>query len=45
MERANAGEEFVVTRRGKPYVRLVPAVAQLPDMTSAPANGAKTRHG
>ncbi len=25
MERAKAGEEFLVTRRGKPYVRLVPA--------------------
>jgi prevent-host-death family protein len=25
MERASAGEEFLVTRRGKPYVRLVPA--------------------
>jgi prevent-host-death family protein len=24
MERAAAGEEFLVTRRGKPYVRLVP---------------------
>ena len=30
MERAAAGEEFFVTRRGKPYVRLVPAHAQLP---------------
>jgi prevent-host-death family protein len=27
MERAAAGEEFLVTRRGKPYVRLVPAKA------------------
>jgi prevent-host-death family protein len=25
MERANAGERFLVTRRGKPYVRLIPA--------------------
>ena len=25
MERAAAGEEFLVTRRGKPYVRLIPA--------------------
>jgi prevent-host-death family protein len=25
MERAQAGEEFLVTRRGKPYVRLTPA--------------------
>jgi antitoxin (DNA-binding transcriptional repressor) of toxin-antitoxin stability system len=27
MERTIAGEEFVVTRRGKPCVRLVPAHA------------------
>jgi prevent-host-death family protein len=25
MERARAGERFLVTRRGKPYVRLIPA--------------------
>jgi antitoxin (DNA-binding transcriptional repressor) of toxin-antitoxin stability system len=25
MERAAGGEQFFVTRRGKPYVRLVPA--------------------
>jgi prevent-host-death family protein len=30
MERAAAGERFLVTRRGKPCVRLVPAHAQLP---------------
>ena len=30
MERAAAGEQFLVTRRGKPCVRLVPANAQLP---------------
>jgi len=29
MERAAAGEEFFVTRRGKPYVRLLPARGQL----------------
>jgi prevent-host-death family protein len=29
MERSAAGEEFLVTRRGKPYVRLVPARDQL----------------
>ena len=29
MERAAAGEEFLVTRRGKPYVRLLPARKQL----------------
>jgi prevent-host-death family protein len=27
MERAAAGEEFLVTRRGKPKVRLVPAIS------------------
>ncbi len=37
MERAAAGEEFFVTRRAKPYVRLVPARAQL-DLETAPAN-------
>ena len=29
MERAAGGEEFFVTRRGKPYVRLLPAQEQL----------------
>jgi prevent-host-death family protein len=29
-ERAAAGEEFLVTRRGKPYVRLSPAQPSLP---------------
>ena len=29
MERTVAGEEFIVTRRGKPCVRLVPAHPQL----------------
>jgi len=29
-ERAAAGEEFLITRRGKPYVRLTPAQPQLP---------------
>jgi prevent-host-death family protein len=29
MERAAAGEEFLVERRGKPYVRLVPAAPPL----------------
>jgi prevent-host-death family protein len=28
-ERAAAGEEFLITRRGKPYVRLAPAHPQL----------------
>jgi prevent-host-death family protein len=30
MERAAAGEEVLVTRRGKPVVRLSPAQAPLP---------------
>jgi prevent-host-death family protein len=30
MERAAAGEEFLVRRRGRPYVRLTPAAPQLP---------------
>jgi prevent-host-death family protein len=30
MERAAAGEEVAVTRRGKPFVRLMPASGQLP---------------
>jgi prevent-host-death family protein len=29
MERAAAGDRFLVTRRGKPYVRLIPTVEQL----------------
>ena len=29
-ERAAAGEEFLITRRGKPYVRLSPAQPVLP---------------
>jgi prevent-host-death family protein len=29
-ERAAAGEEFLITRRGKPYVRLTPAQPSLP---------------
>jgi prevent-host-death family protein len=36
MERAAAGEEILVTRRGKPTVRLTPAFPQqkLPDAAS-----------
>ena len=30
MERTVAGEEFLVARRGKPCVRLVPANTELP---------------
>jgi antitoxin (DNA-binding transcriptional repressor) of toxin-antitoxin stability system len=29
MERAAAGESFLVTRRGKPYARLTPPFEQL----------------
>jgi len=29
MERAAAGESFLITRRGKPYARLSPAAEQL----------------
>jgi prevent-host-death family protein len=39
MERAAAGEEFFVTRRGKPYVRLLPAREQL-DLNAEAHNGA-----
>jgi antitoxin (DNA-binding transcriptional repressor) of toxin-antitoxin stability system len=38
MECATAGEEFLVTRRGKPYVRLLPASDQLA-IESAEGNG------
>jgi prevent-host-death family protein len=38
MERAAAGEEFFVTRRGKPYVRLLPARDQL-DLDASASNG------
>jgi prevent-host-death family protein len=38
MERAAAGEEFFVTRRGKPYVRLVPAQDRL-ELDAAGNNG------
>jgi len=38
MGRATAGEEFLVTRRGKPYVRLIPAQDQL-SLHGDPRNG------
>jgi prevent-host-death family protein len=38
MERAAAGEEFFVTRRGKPYVRLLPARDRL-ELNPAGQNG------
>ena len=47
MERSASGEEFLVTRRGKPYVRLVPARDQLalnpPDSNGGP-EGPPLRH-
>jgi prevent-host-death family protein len=33
MERAAAGEEFLITRRGKPRVRLTPAAPHQPELT------------
>jgi prevent-host-death family protein len=36
MERASGGESFRVTRRGKPYVRLVPGAERLPIAPSEP---------
>jgi antitoxin (DNA-binding transcriptional repressor) of toxin-antitoxin stability system len=36
MERASAGESFQVTRRGKPYVRLIPGAERLPLAPSQP---------
>jgi prevent-host-death family protein len=35
MERAKAGEQFMVTRRGKPYVRLVPVAPPALDQLTA----------
>jgi prevent-host-death family protein len=37
-QRAAAGHEILVTRRGKPYVRLVPAREQLA-LKPSPRNG------
>ena len=38
MDRAAAGEEIVVTRRGKPHVRLSPATALLGGSSAPPAS-------
>jgi antitoxin (DNA-binding transcriptional repressor) of toxin-antitoxin stability system len=38
MQRAHAGERFLVTRRGKPYVRLTPAFDQ-PELASTEDEG------
>ena len=35
MERAAAGEEFIVTRRGRPYARLTPPPGFQPGLDSA----------
>jgi prevent-host-death family protein len=32
MERAAAGEEILITRRGRPYARLGPVQARLPQL-------------
>jgi antitoxin (DNA-binding transcriptional repressor) of toxin-antitoxin stability system len=42
MERSAGGEEFLVTRRGKPYVRLLPARERL-DLEVASPNGAPAK--
>ncbi len=39
MQRAHAGERFLVTRRGKPYVRLIPATDQPPLAPAEDAGG------
>jgi prevent-host-death family protein len=39
MERSAAGEQFLVTRRGKPYVRLLPATDQLALHSGGPSSG------
>ena len=35
MERAAAGESFLITRRGKPFARLVPPADPLPLVDAA----------
>jgi antitoxin (DNA-binding transcriptional repressor) of toxin-antitoxin stability system len=37
MERAAAGESFLITRRGKPYARLSPPYEQLTEPAPRPA--------
>jgi prevent-host-death family protein len=36
MERAAAGESFLITRRGRPYARLSPPYEQLLEPTAPP---------
>ncbi|HEY6779627.1 MAG TPA: type II toxin-antitoxin system prevent-host-death family antitoxin, partial [Thermoleophilaceae bacterium] len=43
LERAAAGQTVNVSRRGRPYVRLGPAMPQTPDRVSACDADAKTR--
>jgi prevent-host-death family protein len=40
MERAAAGETFMITRRGRPYARLIPPYEQL---TEPPDEGERPR--
>jgi antitoxin (DNA-binding transcriptional repressor) of toxin-antitoxin stability system len=44
MQRATAGERFLVTRRGQPSVRLIPAVDQL-DLKGGEIEAAQPRRG
>jgi antitoxin (DNA-binding transcriptional repressor) of toxin-antitoxin stability system len=37
MERAAGGEEFLITKRGRPYARLSPPFEQLLEPPPAPA--------
>jgi len=39
MQRAARGEEILVTRRGKPYVRIVPATPERPASGRYPLRG------
>ena len=43
MARAARGEEVVITRRGKPYVRIVPAAQQASSTASYPLRGSVRR--
>lgn len=43
MERAARGEEVLVTRRGKPYVRIVSAASGLRAPGAYPLRGTKVR--
>jgi antitoxin (DNA-binding transcriptional repressor) of toxin-antitoxin stability system len=43
MDRVAAGEEVLVTRRGKPRIRLSPATGAAAPPTLTPASEARTR--